>query len=521
MLLPVVAEKRTYAIQLPTGALADGDLTVHFSNPTVQSASDDRPVGFRLDDLSIQWVAGPLDRAVMDGAPGPMGCRMYLAGCACGAWALRRAVLAPVAVGLIGLLAWMAGQHQLVAMAWTTRLMGLVRWCCCCPGMSLRAPALGTGLESRGAHVRWVCIVTVASIAIRLFAVYYPFWESHDLYIHRDRLSMLQLGRSTVRQAVRVRWSPHDRAARLLSAGESGYAERGSSRSAVAGNVCVLRWPQPTARCAIRATIGWASACRVGRRDHDRGAADPMDRAMVGLRSAGGRTNAGIAAGTTGGATSVSQRTLIWGIFILSLIFLMHPGVAVLTAFCMALYVALVWLLQRADVWWLGWSIVVAVTGIIVTVALYVDVIALQAQGVTQGSATRPDFTEWDRIRLTLEGMGSSLRPVGVMLMVLGAVALLRIVARPQRWFVVAWLGSAALFFAVDLATGLQVRYAYFAIAPLCAGLGVLLDGLMQRGRAGNVVAWSFVGVVAAYGLTLWLSGVFFDIKPTLTALLH
>ncbi len=523
MTLPVRAEKRIYAIQLPTGALADGDLTVQFRNPTVQSGSDDRAVGFRLDALSIQWGADrwilPLWTAVL--AQWALVCIWLGTLVRLGA---SRALLFPVAVGLVVLLAWIAGPYQLVAMAWTTRLMAtgalvlLLAW---------NALALLQRWEPGWTHaehmLRWVCIVTIASLAIRLFAVYYPFWESHDLYIHRDRLSLLQAGslhlydkpsefggrRTIVPPAYYLLANPV-----MLIANHPGvplqgiyaffdglnpllvalFVRRlgGRPRAALVAAIMIAVLPiQWTA-------LWWGFGPQVA------GQTLVLPLALLVARDA------------------MSRRTLLWGIFFLSLIFLMHPGVAVLTAFTMALYVALVWLFQRADrVRWLGWSIVIAVTGVIVTAALYIDVIALQAQGVTQGSATRPDFTEWDRIRLTLEGMGSSLRPVGGLLMVLGAVALLRIVARPHRWFVVAWLGSAALFFVVDLATGLQVRYAYFAIAPLCAGLGVLLDGLMQRGRAGNVVAWSFVGVVAVYGLTLWLSGVFFDIKPTLTALLH
>lgn len=523
MTLPVRVEKRTYAVQLPSTALADGDLTVRFRNPAVQSGTDDRPVGFRLDNLSIGWAPDrwlvPLWTALL--AQWATVC-IWL----CVLWrlGLRPVFLAPLAVGLIVLLAWMAGQHQLVAMAWTMRMVGTGGLVLVLAWNALLWMERWEPHWSRSAHIlSWVCILTAASIAIRLFAVYYPWWESHDLYIHRDRFSILQSGslhlydkpsefggrRTIVPPAYYLLANPI-----MLVAAHPGvplqglYAFFDGLNPLLAALFVARLGGRP--RAALIAAIMIAvlpiqfTALWWGFGPQVAGQTLVLVLALLMLRE------------------GMTRRTLIMGVFVLSLIFLMHPGVAVLTAFWMALYVVLVWWFHRAQRhWWLGWSIVVVLTGIIVTVALYMDVIALQASGVSQGSATRPDFTEWDRIRLTLEGMGASLRPIGVLLMLLGVVALLRILGRPQRWLVVAWLGSATLFFVVDLATGLQVRYAYFAIAPLCAGLGVLLDGVMQRGRVGKVVAWSFVSFVALFGLALWFNGVFFDVKPTLTALLH
>jgi hypothetical protein len=521
--LPLAAAQRSYAIQLPTGALADGDLDVTFRNAVAQGAGDDRPVGFRLDALAVRWGTArwlvPLPAAI--GAQWAAIC-VWLGMM----WRLemRRAALVPLACALVVILAWMAGRHQFVAMAWTMRLLGTGALLL---ALAWNALALlrryATGWAGSGV-LRWVCILTAASVAIRLFGVYYPFWESHDLYIHRDRLSLLQLGslhlydrpsefggrRTIVPPAYYLMASPLTLVAAhpgvplqgiyavfdgfnplltALFAGRLGARPRAALVAAIMVAVLPIQWT----------ALWWGFGPQV--------AAQTLVLVLALLIT---RPDA------------PTMYTYGFGVFVLSLLFLMHPGVAVLTAITLGLYVALLWWFHRARRrWWLGWSAVVALTGVIVTVALYVDVIALQLSGVSQGSAARPDFTEWDRIRLTLEGMGASLRPVGFPLMVLGAVVLLRGVPRPHLWFIVAWLLSAAVFFAVDLATALQVRYAYFAIAPLCVGLGVLLDGLMQRGRIGALLAWSFAGFVAVYGLALWIDGVFFDIKPTLTALLH
>jgi hypothetical protein len=90
-----------------------------------------------------------------------------------------------------------------------------------------------------------------------------------------------------------------------------------------------------------------------------------------------------------------------------------------------------------------------------------------------------------------------------------------------HRWLVLAWLASAALFFAVDLRTGLQVRYAYFVAPLVCAGGGLLLDRLAARRWWGRVVAYALVALVVVAGLTLWYTGVELALKPSLRPLTH
>jgi hypothetical protein len=90
-----------------------------------------------------------------------------------------------------------------------------------------------------------------------------------------------------------------------------------------------------------------------------------------------------------------------------------------------------------------------------------------------------------------------------------------------HRLLVIAWLGSSLLFFGVDLAFGLQIRYAYFAIPMLCAGFALLLDRLIARHRLGWLVAGCLVAFIGWMGLKLWFDGVVLASKPSLRALTH
>ncbi len=66
-----------------------------------------------------------------------------------------------------------------------------------------------------------------------------------------------------------------------------------------------------------------------------------------------------------------------------------------------------------------------------------------------------------------------------------------------------------------------QVRYGYFAIPLLCAGLGMMLDQLMLRGRVGWLAGASLTAMLIVAGVHLWISGVFFGVKPVLSGLTH
>jgi hypothetical protein len=230
-----------------------------------------------------------------------------------------------------------------------------------------------------------------------------------------------------------------------------------------------------------------------------------------------------------------------------SIIILTHNGVALLGGFCLAGYVALTWLFHRDErSAWLGWGGVMLASGAIALLLLYIDVVALQLQGVSNNE--RLAFTENDifRVKYTLGSLCASFQPLSVLCdqhlegtavasvppqigmtllsMLLPLASLVVLLARTagrQRWLIVAWMGSAGLFFAVDMAFGLQVRYAYFIVPLVCAGLALLLDRLMVRHRWAWLVAACLLTLIGIAGLSLWYEGVVPALKPSLRLLTH
>jgi hypothetical protein len=117
-------------------------------------------------------------------------------------------------------------------------------------------------------------------------------------------------------------------------------------------------------------------------------------------------------------------------------------------------------------------------------------------------------------------GLQASFAPLSVVLVVLGLTYLLWRTHGHRRLLSVAWAGSALLFFGVDLVAGIQVRYGYF-IAPLaCVGVAALTEGLQSR-LAGRLVTLALLGLVAAAGVSLWVAGAFFGVRPSVNPLTH
>ena len=111
---------------------------------------------------------------------------------------------------------------------------------------------------------------------------------------------------------------------------------------------------------------------------------------------------------------------------------------------------------------------------------------------------------------------------VGVVaLLALPGLALMwrRAPSRLGRGLILAWALTPLLFFAVDVAFILQVRYLFFA-APLCCLAAAAVLGRLP-GRSGRAVAIVAVALVFAIGTALWLNGTVAAIKPSLLPLTH
>lgn len=520
--LPVTAAPRRYHLTLPAGALLDGNLDAVFTSATSRAASDPREVGVRLDSIALGW-------SIREWAL-PVWWTLAIQGLAVVVWAgIARQLRLPrwskfvVTMGSIVLLAWMTSYELLMATAWQARLLagslivlGLVS--IAFPLLRRLSPEIHSPRE-----LRWLCAFTAVAIGIRLFAIFYPPFGSHDLYIHQQRLRDVQFGslqlfdtpsefarqRTIVPSAFYLLASPF-----MLLTVNPGVAIQGlyallDGTSALLLALFVRRIGG-SARAARLAAIAIASlpiqltALWWGFAPQIVGQWLLLVLALfVAYRGATGR-GFWIAAGV-----------------VLVLALLMHNGVAILGGGWLLTYLLLVWVREpqerhRVRVW----AVVLAVCCFLAVLLLYVDVITLQLLGLAGGATTPRRITEVLRITLLGQALLASLRPLGPALTVASLIVLVLRAHGTQRLLVVGWLASAGFFLLVDLVLNLQVRYAYFAMPMICAGLGLLLDRLMAR-RWGKLIGWSLLGIVVWSGLGLWFEGIFAFVKPTLMALTH
>lgn len=111
---------------------------------------------------------------------------------------------------------------------------------------------------------------------------------------------------------------------------------------------------------------------------------------------------------------------------------------------------------------------------------------------------------------------------LGLILPVLGLALFARQKLPSAGWqFVLAWLLVALLFLAVELSIGLQVRYIYFLAPLVCILSGYLLGYLSQRGRLLALASWAIVGFLLIQSSATWYSGVLFDARVSMVALLR
>ena len=148
-------------------------------------------------------------------------------------------------------------------------------------------------------------------------------------------------------------------------------------------------------------------------------------------------------------------------------------------------------------------------------VAAHLDtVVALDFGG--DGVAPKPSYN------LIARAFWISYTPLGLALAVAG-VAL----ARPRELppgagaLLGSWAGAAALFWGVELLTGLQVRYLVFLTPLACLAAGLALARLAAWGRWGPWLAWGLAAALALQGAALWLGGIFGDTAPSMVPLLR
>lgn len=521
--LNVMPFPRHALLLLPPEALRDGNLDIHLSTETSKVKPDTRNLGIRIDSIELGWL--PTSRIAMPWNVLLVQWLFIL--CCISLWyrlAMPRWSLLLFTLGLVAALGWMTGSTLLIAALWQYRLLAtavavlLIFWA----SMPLLHRLLPH--DTARSEIRWLWLIALLAISVRMIPILYPPFESHDWYIHRKRIQDFMWGGFLIYD------KPAEFSKKLTIVPPAPYLFYTPFNLFTKDPVVAMQW--------VYTLI------------------DSMTTLLVGLlvRQVGGSIRAsrltaiiiaffplnftalwwGFGPQVIGQCLTVLMALLItqwqrhrlsfWLVSTVafSLLLLSHVGSGILGGSLVAAYIGLLWLFQRKQQpHWKVWMFVVIGSGILVTILLYSQVIEMQMSGLTSNQRLGWDEDDLFRVPWTLMSLYSSFTPLGVLLPIISIVWLVYRIYSRYRWLVLAWLSSAGVFFMVDLAFGLQVRYAYFLIPMIAIGLASMLDTLIARHRIGWVIAVCLIGVIGIAGLNLWLDGIFLGIKPSLRGLTH
>lgn len=181
-----------------------------------------------------------------------------------------------------------------------------------------------------------------------------------------------------------------------------------------------------------------------------------------------------------------------------------HVGVSIIAA----TWLGLAWvLLARRS--WRALGLTLAASGLAALALVYGDVALLHVQQVGQVGAKVASEGRTPNYNLIGRAWWLSYEPLGLLLLAPGLLVAAQRLRRGARGaglaLMGAWALTALLFLAVEVATGLQVRYLYFLAPVACVAAGALLGRLAERGRAGALVAQGAALLLVAQGVALWL----------------
>lgn len=518
----VTSQPRHYALLLPSTALQDGSLAVDLSTEPFTVPPDKRQLGIRIDRVGLVWF----DAWVLPSWGMLLVQSLLVLTVVVLAW--RLAVpwwgLLTIAGCVMLALGGMTSQSLLIAASWQNRLLvSSIAVLLLFLGIN---PALHHILPTghARAEVRWLWVITLLALAIRLVAILYPPFDSHDWYIHRRRMIDFLNGAFILydqpaefsKKLTIVPPAPYLLYAPFTLLTDKTYVAMQGVYTFLDG-VAIL--------CAGVLVRLMGGSVRASRFAAIMLALFPLNFTALwwgfGPQVIGQSLLLMLVVFVAG---RPFQNRLIWlsAGLILCLILLSHVGAGILGGCCVAGYTALVWWYQRREnPHWKGWGLLLLASGVLLFVLLYVDVAAMQFQGVTSNKRLSWDEGDIFRYWWSLESLYSSFAPLGIALPLVSVIFLVHQSRVPHRWLVNAWLASAELFFVIDLVSGLQVRYAYFVVPMIVTGLAMLLDRLVMRSRTGWLLAVALIGIVGVAGLRLWYDGTILWIQPSLRGLTH
>jgi len=518
-------QPRRYQLLLPPGSLADGVIYLHLRCDTTLVPSDDRPLGVRLNSATLSW---PRATPPWPTAPMLLAQITVLLSWLASARTIRLANWPALIVAglLLGAMVFVAAAATIVlAQPWLVSLAyASVVGYGICRGLVTLAPRIAPTAST--GFLRVILLITLAALALRLVGLLYPSFLSHDLVINSQWFANVQFGTLALigrPYEFRGRLSVISPTMFILAAPITLLGSRANALQGLYGLADGVT-PLLTALLALRLGLNERAALVAGTLI----AALPMLFTALfwgfPLQIVGQALSLGLLVVMADDRPYRTPGWLLVGLLTV-IVFLIHNGVLLLIGVCLGLYVLLCFGLQRAEGWrWRMWGAVLIGASLCALLLQYFDSARLMLAEIMAGPAavvpTATAESEAFRTSQIWVGLHASFAPLSVPLVALGLVYLTWRSHGHQRLLSIAWIGSALLFFGVDLLIGLQVRYSYF-IAPLaCVGVAALTERIQGR-LAGRLVTLALVALVVAVGASLWVNGAFYGTRPSVNALTH
>jgi hypothetical protein len=213
---------------------------------------------------------------------------------------------------------------------------------------------------------------------------------------------------------------------------------------------------------------------------------------------------------------------LIAGV-LLSVSLLSHIGVAILAV----AWLGLAWLALtlRRTLPWAGWrnlTLMLAISGVVGFLFAYAPVVLLKLEQTLAVSEKVAEGSYVPAYNLIWRGWFIAFHRLGFLLLLPGLLLLAWRRLPPGGVEIIGgWLVSVLGFWAIEMVSGLQVRYIYFLTPLVCVVVGALLARLSAHGLAARRLAWVAALLLLALGVNRWWIGVFDDLAMSMVSLLR
>ncbi len=522
--LTAQTEERLYHLLLPPDV--SGDLIVEMQSEMFNPDGDQRRLGVKFEGfgLTVPTLMAPLPTLPHFVSQAVLLLALQLTAIRLG-WGWRRQALVVISVALV--VAAVLGTMLLLAYVYTARLA--VAACILAALTWVLLPIAERKLTWMGGprEVRLLWALMLLCIWIRFVGVFYPTFGAQDLGRNLNRLAMTIRG-----DLVIIAWSGEFADGDTIYppgpylAVMPGLTATGDQSAVLQGSLALLD-----------GTTAFFVAMLVWRLAQQRQAARMAMLLYTSYLAVFGAMTYGFSAQIFGQwltaplalillTPGALARPRMWALALILLLIavLSHIGVAILAISWVGLILVLRFLTGWRDrSFWLTASMFVGAIALAFGL-LYIHIFetTVSHMGHVTTTHAQSGFMLKGNTPLLWKGMRLAYSIPGLILTPLGVFLILRAWPAVEHLVVpMAWVLTTLLFFLVDIATALQVRYFYFSLPLAAAAMAVVLGHLAGRGRVGQPVSWALVLAVAIPNILLWYSATMANGKISMTPLTH